>query len=265
MFVHAAATAFNAGRRGIRLRNVYFPKAALQQLFYERVVCRATWKRCTAVLGKMRVKCNYSVWQDPPPTVSVEPALDFVWQFGNIRIRELIERLAQRKLYKRVFELPLGQLDKPEYDATTNQLSGPSRLKKAKEIQNLLLDEVSNKMRSFETTTTSESASESHSKLKYLRKVQVPLIVLDFPTRISKVYNIPKELEDPVRKYSSISMNNNISGGNIVSTIWDLQRDIATVRVFAEPDLHELIIRYLQHDHIRKCVDSIIPSLLQIK
>lgn len=264
MFVHAAATVFNAGKKGLRLRGVYFSNANLEQLFYERVICRATWKRCTDILVKIGVKCKQLEWQDPPPTVSVEPALDFVWQFGDANIRELIERLAQRKLYKRVFELPLGQLDKPDYTKTANELSGPSRLKKANELQNLLLDEISNKMRSFETTTTSESASEAHGKLEYLQKVQVPLIVLDFPTRISKVYNIPKELEDPVRKYSSISMNNNKRGGNIVSTIWDLQRDIATVRVFAEPDLHELIIRYLQHDHIRKCLD-IIPSLQQTK
>jgi hypothetical protein len=68
------------------------------------------------------------MWEDSPPAVSGEPALDFVWQFGDASTRELIEKLAQRKLYKRVFELTLGQLRKPDkepdYTAIAHDLSG---------------------------------------------------------------------------------------------------------------------------------------------
>jgi HD superfamily phosphohydrolase len=266
MFVHAAATVFySAEKEGIRFKNIFFYKSAIQKLFYERVICRATWKRCTDVLIKMGIKgVNNSIWKDPPPSVSVEPALDFVWQFGNASIRELIERLAQRKIYKRVYEIPLGQLNEPDYTAIAHELSGPSRLNIAKELQVLFFNEISEKLRGFEKETTEKSAIEAHDILGKLKKMIVPLIILDFPTRVIKEYNVPSELEDSVRKYLPI-IHSSPKAANIVSMIWQLQKNIATVRVFAEPLLHELIIRYLDPDIIHNCIVSKISSLRQIE
>ncbi len=50
-------------------------------------------------------------------------------------------------------------------------------------------------------------------------------------------------------------------GRAVFDNVRDLQIDIATLRVFAEPTLHQLIIRYLDPDEVRACVFEAIPSL----
>ncbi|MHA1951353.1 MAG: protein kinase domain-containing protein [Candidatus Thorarchaeota archaeon] len=264
MFVHAAATAFSkAATTGIVLNECNLTSEDIKRLFYERVICRSTWKRATDALHKSPTAWKSdSLWKDPPPVVSIEPSLDFVWQFSDKATQQLVERLAQRKLYKRVFELPLGHLYEPDYTATANELSGPNRLDKAQNLQNILFEEVSNAMRNFDDEITG-SASTTQVILNNLRTSEVPLVVLDFPVRVLKEYNIPKELEDPVRKYFTISISHRREREDIVSTIMKLQKNIATVRVFADPDFHELIIRYLKPEVIKKCVELTIPSLRQ--
>lgn len=263
MFVHAAATTFlNADRDGIKFKSVRLFKKNIEDLFYERVICRSTWKTCSSILIGNKQTIPTTLWDEPPLSVGSEPALDFVWQFGDQSVRELLERLAERKLYKRVFEINLGQLKDPDYTAIATELSGPSRLGKSKELETKLFDAIMERLRGSEETSTIKSVTEAHTCLNRLRRMQVPLVILDFPTRVTRDYNLPKELEDPVRKYLPI-VSSSRKGGDIVSKIWALQKDIATVRIFAEPDLHDLITRYLNPDLIKENVELVIKSLQQ--
>ncbi len=36
---------------------------------------------------------------------------------------------------------------------------------------------------------------------------------------------------------------------------------MATLRIFVDPGLHELIIRYLEPDDIQGCVESVVPLI----
>lgn len=265
MFVHAAASTFGtAGDDGVVRGRLHLSQEEIRSLFYERVICRATWEKCSATLkGAGSDIGSESIWEESPPPVWIEPSLDFVWQFSNPGIRGLVERLAKRELYKRVFELPLGQLEQREYAATQNELKGPNRLSKAKKLEELLLEGVSGQMMTQDSSITGMT-STAREVMSDLIKEEGPLIILDFPSRgLPNEYNIPRELEDPVRKYFTLSIRRGRRGDDLFATVRNLQVEIATVRVFAEPRFHEIIIRYLQPSDIHRFVIAALPSLRQ--
>jgi hypothetical protein len=109
-----------------------------------------------------------------------------------------------------------------------------------------------------------ESASESEARQRHseLSKKAFPLVVLDFPTRgIPEERNFPRAVGDPARKYIAGRTGDRGAGRSVFPTVRSLQRSIATVRVVAPHELHELIVRYLDPQDVQDCVESVLPIL----
>jgi hypothetical protein len=231
----------------------------VKDLLFWRVVLRKPWSECER-LSNGKLHRGFSI--EAPSVVSSEPMLDFLWQFADDSARQLVTSLANRSLYKRVFEARLGQLGtRADYSGMKGELALSQRVHKARALQRHLLDEVLNSMRERGPT---ESSSENAAKLRHseLVKSKVPLVVLDFPSRgIGQELNTPKELGDAARKYSVIPAGRTAPEDNVFHVVRQLQEQMATVRVFASPELHELIVRYLNPASIQSCVESVVPSL----
>ena len=93
------------------------------------------------------------------------------------------------------------------------------------------------------------------------------MVVIDFPVRgIPEEKNHPKEVGDPERKYISGSRKTLPGMGaqrhrTVFVTVRNLQIGIASVRVFVDKTLHDLVIRYLDPADINGCVEECLPVL----
>jgi hypothetical protein len=157
----------------------------------------------------------------------------------------------------RVSEMGAGT----NYSELKSELSPRERVAKAGKLQKGLLLEVLNSMRE---RGSGETASESAAKKRHeeLMASTVPLIVLDFPTRgVPRETNLPLEVGDPARKYFTLPSKANAGDDNVFHTVRTLQERIATFRVFAAPEFHELIIRYLTPKQIKDCVGDVIKQV----
>jgi serine/threonine protein kinase len=258
MFVHAASSTFGDkwdGAKEFRLGKL--PVAAVIELLYSRLICGKTWKDAARA-----AKVNPGLANEPPTSVRSERALEFLWQFAADPIRKMIEDLAERKVYKRIFEMRLGELgDRADYSGMKQELSPINRVRKASALKEMLLNTVLNSMRE-RGPTESSTEDAARERLQYLAKSPEPLLVMDFPVRgISQELNMPKELGDAVRKYFVIPRGQSSAEDNVFHVVRKLQEHMATVRVFVAPDFHELIIRYLDQQKIHDCVSSVIPAV----
>jgi hypothetical protein len=110
--------------------------------------------------------------------------------------------------------------------------------------------------------TSSISEDAAKKRLDRLKQSNLPLVVLDFPVRgISKETNTPREIGDAVRKYFVIPTSSFVGDDDIFQVVRRLQQHMATVRVFASPELHELVVRYLNQAQIQKCVEEVVESI----
>ncbi len=243
------------------LREVEVSKSLLKDVFYYRVVCGHTIARCQEILRKYTLPKSFT-GDDAPPAVSSERALEFVWKFADDSHRHLIERLAKRELYTRVFELKVGDLgESEEYSALAADLSASARISLAETLCQRLLNAIHKKM--IERGPV-ESATETEARQRHVRlqESKWPLVVIDFPTRgIPDEKNFPREIGDASRKYISGRARTSAPGRNVFYTVRRLQTALAALRVFAAPELHELIVRYLDPDDVQESVESVIPRI----
>lgn len=259
MFAHAAAAAFATAQHGPgHFRGTEFTQDTLRDLLYHRVLCARSWDETCKAAGRNDLKRFFAI---SPLNVAKERALDFLWQFSDASVRPLIERLAHRDLFKRVFEFRLGELgNRADYSAMKGNLIPPERVAKAHSLQSHLLNEILNAMRE---RGPRDSASESTAtqRLGHLQGTNSPLVVIDFPVRgVAADRNMPNEIGDAVRKYFTLPKRTDVED-NVFSVITRLQEQMATIRVFAAPELHELVIRYLSAEQIHACVSEVIPEL----
>ncbi|HST21230.1 MAG TPA: protein kinase [Blastocatellia bacterium] len=260
MFSHAAAATFGqlkgGGRR--RLRDSSVSSNIIADLFYHWVVCGKPLSLCLQL-----VRATPKEFSDQPPaSLSNERALEFIWKFADDSIRLLVERIGRRELYKRVFEVKLGDLGvHGDYSAIRAEMLPDRRVRLAEELEERFLDSVRKAMSQRGPT---ESISEAEAKKRHdaLRVKTVSHIVIDFPVRgISEEKNFPAEIGDPARKYLAGPVKPTGERRSVFHTVKQLQTQIASVRVFAAPELHELITRYLDPSDVQACVESVIRCL----
>ena len=221
----------------------------IKERYYQTVVCRRP-----RLLGKGGT---------PPPQVSSEPALEFIWSVADQRNRRLIERIASRQLYKRAFETRPREHARPkDYSALQQEFAPGRREAIAKSIETLFLRSIERKIAERYGPTESISEAKAREIAAQLQTSEIPLIVIDYPILgVPDEANIPAEIGDAFRKYISGPEEGPIRGRAVFDNVRHLQIDIATVRVFAEPTLHQLIIRYLNPDDVRACVFDAMPFL----
>jgi hypothetical protein len=110
--------------------------------------------------------------------------------------------------------------------------------------------------------TESISESQARDMAQRLTGSDLPLVVIDYPVRgIPDETNIPLEIGDPARKYISGSFGDDKHGREVFTEVRNLQIGSASVRVFAEPKLHQLVVRYLDPEDVQFCVLDAMPFL----
>jgi hypothetical protein len=188
--------------------------------------------------------------------------MEFLWRFAEDGRRVLLQKLADRRLYKRAFELRLGELgDRADYSAMKTELSPLNRKEMAVKLQQQLMDAVQDAMR--ERGPKSESIAETAARLRVqeLADAKEPLVLVDFPVRgISSDSNTPMEIGDATRKYFVLPRGHS-QEDNVFNVVSRLQQHWATLRLFVSPELHELVIRYLRPKKIEGIVQSVVPRI----
>ncbi|HVF58897.1 MAG TPA: protein kinase [Thermoanaerobaculia bacterium] len=261
MFTHAVAATFgDLTLPRVTLRKHPIDVAALRELFYYRVVCGHTLLRCRELLRTRPLPATF--FADTPSEFVGERALEFVWKFAEDPIRELVSRLAHRKLYRRVFELRTGDLrEHGNYEAIASTLTADRRVALGDKLTDRFLDAIYKKM---QQRGPIESVSETEARRRHgeLQKHGFPLVVIDYPTRgVPEEKNFPRAVGDPARKYIAGRGGDVGAGRGVFHTVRSLQVGIAAVRVFAARELHELVIRYLDPQDVQDCVESVLPVI----
>jgi hypothetical protein len=147
------------------------------------------------------------------------------------------------------------------YSALKAELSPTERVRIATVLQQRLLDQVVNAMRE-RGPTKSVTENAAKARLDEIKTALVPQILIDFPTRgVPSERNLPKEIGDAERKYFTMPKSTDEDDDNVFHVIRGLQERMAMVRVFASPEMHELVVRYLLPTEIQQCVESVIDKL----
>jgi len=265
MFVHAAASSFTIDKREwVTVSGKSIRAQSLVDFYYKRVILRLSWEAIVAKdwLDKdpNRNKSPDGFWLRPPATITQVPAFEFVWRFAKSGDRKLLELLGERLLFKRVCEIRLGALGRRvAYADLRAELEPANRIRLAKALQDSLMRAVKDAMRRRGPSVTESIADATE---KGLESETVPLIVIDFPIRgVSSESNIPHEIGDPERKYFTVVSGERDQDDDVFYTVRELQTRMATLRVFAEPRLHNLVIRYLSEPTVLGCLEAVIPKL----
>jgi HD superfamily phosphohydrolase/serine/threonine protein kinase len=266
MFVDAAAATFGALEHQPRkLRGLRVKAEEIKELLYHRIVCGKSWER---TLDAAQHICGPAgrwfaiVTGEAPPAISADRAMEFLWRFADDGRRELMEKLAKRQLYKRAFELRLGELgERADYSALKADLSPLKRKAMAVSLQTQLMDAVQDAMRERGPSSESISEQAARDRVQELKKESAPLVLIDFPVRgIGTDSNTPMEIGDATRKYFVLPRGHTHED-NVFSVVSRLQQHWATLRLFVSPELHELVIRYLHPRKIEGIVQSVIPKI----
>lgn len=266
MFTHAVSTTFKGMNESeILIRRQKIDSKGLLEFFYLRVVCGHTLTVCRQILREKKISIPTSFFEDPSPELVGERALEFLWKCSEDPIRELIEKLARRELFRRVFEIQIGDLgEQGDYSAMREVFDVKQRISLCRRLTKAFLDAVQKEIQQ-KGGTASVSDNAARRRHAELSKKESPLIVVDFPMRgIAKDINFPRAIGDPERKYISGRSEGSSSGRSVFHIVRRLQIANASVRVFAERDLHELIVRYLEPRDVQEVTESVLP-LLRVK
>ena len=201
-------------------------------------------------------------FMDMPAVFDGERAIEVVWRFADDPIRKLLERLAIRDHYLRVFETRLSDLGPTgDYEGMKSDLLPEKRPSLADTLEDVFLKAIRKGMMKKSPT---ESASETAAQRRFaeLSVRDVPRVIVDFPIRgVPKEKNFPIELSDPSRKYLAGRPVPGQKPGSVFHVVRKLQTQAASVRVFAARELHEMIVRYLGPSDVQACVESVITRL----
>jgi HD superfamily phosphohydrolase len=231
----------------------------VKDLFFRRVVLRQHVDFARELGSHFKDRRSFT----PPADVAVEPSLEFAWQFADSKNRKLLERVARRELYKRAYEIRTGELGKQvDYAALQEKLAPDKRPSIAEALEGFFLRAIKRKISDRKGPTESTAESQARSLAQTLSDADLPLVVIDYPVRgIPDDRNIPLEIGDPSRKYISGATVGATAGRDVFVNVRRLQIESASVRVFCEYSLHQLIVRYLGPSDVQACVLEAMPFL----
>lgn len=261
MFVHAVAVTFRQYEynREPYLRGRCYTKETIEDLFYHYVVCGKSAESCYKIMKKEKPFFDIKT----PAIIENEKAFQFVWKLSSDKTRKLIERIARRDIYKRVYAIKIGDLGvRGDYSGFQADLAPLKRITISEKLEDIFLKDIYKAMADQSMTVETDSTKLARDRLQELERKEVPRIVIDFPIRgIPDERNFPPEIGDPDRKYFDGSSSKEKDKQRVFFKVRDLQVMIASIRVYAAPELHELIIRYLNPQNVQTCVKKVIKKL----
>lgn len=212
----------------------------IAELIYHILICGRDMTESQGILDRAFNEKNSSLQnsflRQAPSLLKDEKALEFIWRISGDGIRRLVEMLGKRDLYKRIYEIKVGELGiEGGYTLLKSKLKQKEKITISKRIADKFLRSVYKKMIE---KGPSQSLSEDEAKKRYddIQKSNLPLIIIDFPLiGIPNEKNFPTQIGDPSRKYITGKV---MDGGNkniIFVQVKHLQEQIAALRVFVEP------------------------------
>ena len=221
----------------------------VRNLYYYRVLCKLPWDVCWNKIGqryssiteRLRVKDHM---------FTNDYCIDFIYTFATEKCRELLRQLVNRTVFKRIYTKNLKGIELSEL---VNKCK--DRIDISEKIKKRLFEEIE-----ASRYTTMESAAEKRIEqdvmsLKKSLSNKIAILV-DFPQQIRVPdRSWPVEIGDSARKLQNFNVEDR---NDIINASNSLLKEIASIRIYAEPNLYRLITRYLTSEIISICVDDVI-------
>lgn len=264
MLSHAIQNTFGKlHEESAEYRGYIVSSQTIKNLYYHYVVCKKNFRECLKEITDSSDKKVFTELLKKRKSIE-DKAIEFLWIFSDDQTRTLLKSLVKRQLYKRVFELRVGELGGAvDYSAMQSEFSSQKRVEKAIKIQDLFFKAIDSTMKSRKDKKDHEGGTATgeyaDARLAKLKQKNDQLIVIDFPTKgVPQEKNVPKEISDAIRKYFVLTSTKKPKEDSPFFTICKLQQNLATLRIFAQQDLHELIIRYLSPKEVQDVISHAI-------
>jgi len=185
-------------------------------------------------------------------------SIDYFYQLGPQGTRNVLGALAGRKIYKRLFEVPFSKVK--------NLTKVIEKIKDADKRKQLTLDlnEGIKKalvagIQDSKESKYSFDASTSPSQVLEWDEDHIN-IVLDAPVRaIDVAGSSPLVVADYRRKYSHLGrdVSERNDSGVSAESIQSILKEAAYFRVFSHPDIHDLILRYVDPIQLSETISRV--------
>ncbi len=224
----------------------------IQKLYFSRVLCKHSWEESWAKIGHSYsyLSADLKVKNSPFPN---DYALDFVYTFTNQEGRYFLSQLKNRSIYKRIFTQTMKGIEISELVRKCS-----NRIEVSRKIQEKLLAAIKDqKVVSARKETAAEIyiVQELEDLEKSLEKGDI-VIIVDFPQKIKiSGRSWPSEIDDSARKLQNYGGNDS---HEIVDASNSLLSEVASIRIYAEPQFYSLVTRYLPVTTIESCVRSVL-------
>jgi HD superfamily phosphohydrolase len=277
MFITAAATTLSELRSGTTrelLREHPFRRAYVNDVLGVR---DATTEQITR--GKPRKKKGEA---EPIPdrianllsNLSTPPGgkygrdrtLVFLWKLSSGKARTLLEDLMTRRYYKRVIEIPLGDLDEHGWTQLSKRFEGDQRLELQNAVEEGLRTELIRAIQDESSRRESLVRDEALARVSSIADGRFAFIVDLLLRGWVAGGNEPLFVSDYKRRYfrTTAGMRSGQKGNTLWSDTGEMMRRIAFFRVFAEPDIHHILTRVLRAPAILKALANKLPELKQL-
>jgi hypothetical protein len=190
----------------------------------------------------------------------VDRTLAFFFQIGPANAKELLKALVERRLFKRLIELPFSAIDANVQEQLVRMLrNAKSRAKVTEQLEAEFRSALTAGLQ--RASKTQESLKEDEGR-KLLEKAWAPgaTIAVDAPLReLGKIQRSPKAVSDVKRKYSHEtrglpeSTQSALWGDNVPK----IMRESAYLRIFVKPEVHDLILRFMPYPDRKEIFDRV--------
>lgn len=238
----ATKVAVRKKRFNTQLQNGYFQHVYLQPLHINSAVSADA-----DLFDKAFVPDEASTRLSALGGAPADLSIDYFYQLGPKTSKYILAALADRKIYKRLFEVPFSKVK--------NIARVIDKIRDAEKRKQLTLDLnqaikevlVAGIQKSEESKYSFDPSTSTTQMLEW--DEEHINIAIDAPMRaIDGAASSPLVVADYRRKYSHIGrdVSERNDSGTSADAIQSILKEAAYFRVFAHPDIHDLILRYVK-------------------
>jgi len=192
-----------------------------------------------------------------------DKTLRFLWKLSTTKPRMLISDLITRSYYKRIIEIPLGELNENSWMNLKERFTGEKRIDLQQKIEealkNTLITAIQDQMQTRESLVRDE-VLESVTRISSERFI----FIADLPLRgWTASGQEPIFVSDYKRRHfrTSVGLHLQDKSGTLWSDMGKMMRRIAFFRVFCEPRIHQIMTRVLKPNAIQAALSEQLPEL----
>lgn len=193
-----------------------------------------------------------------------DSAIQFVWKLADDKERQLLRDLTERRLYRRVFEIPLSELTESNWMELRKKMQSRSiRLKLLERVSDALDSLLRSQIQDQSLVRESVVEDKMLARMSEVVGTRYPFVI-DLPTRgMLADGQAPGAVVDYKRRHFRADVAREEARR---SRLWSeymprMMREIAFFRVYAEPEMHELIRTVLDADSITEAITECLPEL----